>query len=283
VATTNYELNVLPTLYYNDQYTTILNDRVVPSFSESPIYQQTGGIFTIQDDVGNLVANQLVIINALTGIITFNTNILVDNYSFIITYSLNNLSVSTYYFLTVISNLYYLPNTLTILYNTGGSSVIPYYGQANGIFNIYDISNNLVPNNFVSINNNGIINFQSNINVGIYSFRIKYTINASSVTTYYYLNIIPIINYPFSSKNLIYGNSDYSVVPIVNQPNGSFTIYDFYSFITDPFYSQNSFKRIFIIAHQIMRNFQYFFFSEHISNYKLFLSFINIDKKSKIN
>ena len=226
VATINYELNVLPTLYYNDQYISIFNDRLVASYSERPIYNQVGGVFTIQDDVGNLVINQFVTINTLSGIITFNTNILVDNYSFIITYTLNNLSVSTYYYLSVLSNLYYLPNTSTILYNTGGTSVIPYYGQANGAFSINDISNNLVPNNFVTIDNNGIITFQSNINVGLYSFRVKYTINASSVTTLYYLNIIPIINYPFSNKNIIYGNSDYSVLPIVNQPNGSFFIYD---------------------------------------------------------
>ena len=224
----NYLLNVLPTLYYTDYNNTLLYDRVNPSYSTIPIYQQSNGIFSITDNLGSLVENNLVFINPNTGIITFVDQINVGLYNFIVTYSQNNLSNTFIYNLTIIPNLKYNPGSTTLIYNNSGTSSIPYYNQKYGNFTIADTIGNLVSTIFISINNiNGLIRFSIGINPGYYQFLITYTLNGTFNTDYYDLYILPKIDYLISVKNLNYGNNDESVLPVVTKSVGNFFIYDF--------------------------------------------------------
>ena len=223
-----YLLNVLPTIYYSDYNTVLLYDRIIPSYSTNPIYQQPNGLFSIVDNFGKLVQNNMVIIDQNTGIITFKIQINVGLYSFTVTYSLNNLYNTFVYNLTVIPNLIYTPATSIINYNNSGISIIPYYNQINGSFTIDDVIGDLVSTNIISINNiNGQIQFPKAINVGMYQFKIKYTLNGTFNTYYYDLFIIPNISYLISIRNINYGNSSQSVLPVVTQTKGDFYILDF--------------------------------------------------------
>jgi len=223
-----YLLNVLPTIYYSDYNNVLLYDRIIPSYSTNPIYKQPNGLFSIVDNLGNLVQNNMVFINPNTGIITFKIQIDVGLYSFTIIYSLNNLYNTFTYNLTIIPNLIYTPARSIINYNRSGISMIPYYNQINGSFTIDDVIGNLISTDIISINNiNGQIQIPKAINVGKYQFKVKYTLNGTFNTYYYDLYIIPNINYLIFTKNMNYGNSSQSVLPIVTQTKGNFYILDF--------------------------------------------------------
>jgi len=225
--TTSYELNVLPTIDYTDKNNILLYDRITPSYSTLPIYNQKDGIFSINDNVGYLVQNNYVFIDISSGLITINTLIDVGIYSFIVTYFLNNLSNTVIYNLTIIPNVLYTPSSQTINYNTSGTSTIPYYNQPNGNFSITDSIGNLVATNFVNINvNNGLITFIKGIAVGYYLLIITYTLNGLSNTTSYQLYVIPSVSYSINIKNLNYGTSGQSINPTLNQYKGKFYIYD---------------------------------------------------------
>ena len=219
--TSNYQLNILPTIDYSDKNNILLYDRITPTVSLAPIYQQSYGTFYIMDNVGNLVQNGYVFINFVTGIITFNTQINVGLYSFIVTYSLNNLSNTVYYNLTIKPNVDYGLAITNLNYNIAGYSSTPYYNQPNGNFTI-NTNTNLVYIN----GSTGIITFSKAINVGYYQFIITYTLNGISNTTSYELYIIPNLTYSINIKNLIYGNRGQSVTPLFTQTRGYFYIYD---------------------------------------------------------
>ena len=222
-----YQLNILPKLNYNDNNKNILYERNVIINTDIPYYYQQGGIFTIIDNLGSLVNNNQVTINAINGIISFNTNINVGSYYFNIIYNLNGLSNSTIFNLNVIPNLEYTPNNTTLNYNNNGTSNTPYYNQLNGSFNIIDVLGNLVQSNIVIINpSTGVINFPKAINVGLYSFNVIYLLNGVSNTIMYYLTIIPNITYSIGFKNLNYGVNSTSELPIVNQTKGIFNLSD---------------------------------------------------------
>jgi photosystem II stability/assembly factor-like uncharacterized protein len=223
-----YQLNILPKINYSDNNNNILYDRNIISNSVIPDYSQIGGYFIITDNLGNLVNNNQVTINSISGIITFNTNINVGIYYFNVIYNLNNVSNTIIYNLNIIPNLEYIPNNTLLNYNSAGISNIPYYNQINGSFDIIDVMGYLVQLNIVTINSNtGIINFPKAINVGLYSFMIIYSLNGVTNTTLYYLNIIPNIKYSIGFKNINYGNESNSVLPIVNQTKGIFNLLDF--------------------------------------------------------
>jgi photosystem II stability/assembly factor-like uncharacterized protein/uncharacterized protein YjbI with pentapeptide repeats len=222
-----YELDIIPFIVYNISFSKILYDHSGNIYSTSPNYDQSGGIFSIVDNLGNLVNNNIVFIDNLLGILTFIPLINVGLYSFNIIYLLNNLTNFTTYNLSIIPNIIYTPAISIINYNDSLESSIPYYNQENGNFTITDIIGNLIIIKFVKINNsNGIISFQKAINVGYYKFLIKYTLNGVFNITQYELYILPNINYSVNIKNLNYGVISKSVFPIVTQINGIFSIYD---------------------------------------------------------
>ena len=238
ISSTKYFLNILPNLNYSTNllYLIINNS----GYSVKPYVNQKNGIFTILDISSNLVLNKNIYID-LSGIIYFNKYILIDNYSFNVTYSLNNVSSSTVYYLTVIPYIIYLPNIINLNYNYNSTSFsntliiynslinysIPTYING-GLFNIYDISCNLVSNNLVNIDNSGIIFILNNINVGSYNFYIVYTYNNISNLTYFQLNILPLLKYSETTKFLSYEHNIYDVssIPIYYPLNGNFTIID---------------------------------------------------------
>ena len=69
-------------------------------------------------------------------------------------------------------------NLTNLIYTISGISNSPYYVQQNGIFNISDLSGNLVYNNLVNINSStGIINFSNLCPINNYTLLITYTLN----------------------------------------------------------------------------------------------------------
>jgi len=215
-----YQVNVKPIIYYLNPIINTNYDRNYIIYSSYPFVDQSGGFFNILDNIGNLVQLGLVNINSLTGIIQFNTRININNYSFIVNYTFNNISNKTIYNLTVNPNLNYSINTTTLIYGTSGNSIVPYYNQLNGIFSISGYYN-------ISIDSiNGIITFPNNIYINNYTLTITYKLNNTSVSTLYFITIIPYINYSINFISIDYNTSKSSIKPIVNLPGGTFNIYD---------------------------------------------------------
>jgi len=218
-----YELIINPSLYYSSLTSNFLYDRPNIEYSNIPIYQQLNGTFTINDYVGNLVYNNQVFISN-SGIIIFNTLIDVGVYSFIVTYTLNQTNTYIIYMLNIIPNFYYSTSIIINNYGASFTSQQPYYNQTNGLFSLTDISGQIV--NFLSINQNGIINFSNKINVGFYSFLITYYLNNTNNYFIYQLYILPNIKYSPSIKILNYNYYGLSALPIVSPLYGSYIISD---------------------------------------------------------
>jgi hypothetical protein len=182
----------------------------------------------------NTVNNNLVTIDLNTGIIYFKSNINVGNYIYLINYIVNKIVTTSYYNLTVLPNIIYTINQLNILYDTSGFSVNPIINpinsQNNGIFTIYDYSNNYVNNNLVKIDSNGKIYFSAGINIGSYAFIINYNLNFVDNQLIYNINVLPTIKYIPNTIYLLYER----LMVSMSQPpqyqqniNGYFTIKDY--------------------------------------------------------
>ncbi len=221
---TTYTLNVLPIVYYTNN-TSIVDYGTVNNSSE-PYYQQNGGLFEIADYIGSLVeTNQVLIDNS--GIILFNnnTNIIdVGQYSFIIKYTLQNLSNTTIYNLTVKPVIYYSNNILAINYENFGNSDLPVAMQQGGLFGISDVSGSLVFNNIVTIDTSGIIYCTNQLDVGLYTLNVSYTLNNLTANTYFYVKILPVIRYPSLNKVLNYQTAGTSTIPIANPSKGFYSV-----------------------------------------------------------
>ena len=223
---TTYTLNVLPIVNYIPSTNYLLYERNGVTYSLTPIYEQLNGFFTIKDYIGELVLNKSVKIDISTGIIAFNDLISVDNYSFVIFYTLNNLQNTTIYNLVIQPNLNYSVGTLNIFYGLGGQSEKPYANPTNGIFAIYDTSgSSIVSQYLVRINNNsGVIFVSENIPVGTYQVNVIFTVNGNSSNFIYNIVIPPNLSYRINTKIIDYGLSTTSVLPIINPTKGVFTL-----------------------------------------------------------
>jgi hypothetical protein len=83
--------------------------------------------------------------------------------------------------------------------------------------------------NNLSINSTtGQITFKNKIDVNIYTITITYALNNIIVIYDYTLYIVPIMIYNITNTTLLYERqtNDYSIIPFVNQPNGSFNLLD---------------------------------------------------------
>ena len=229
---TTYRLNVLPVIYYINN--TSIVDYLTVNNSSAPFYQQKGGLFEIADYIGSLVnTNQVSIDNS--GIIIFNntnnnsnnnsSNVIdVGLYSFIVKYTLQNLSNTTIYNLTVKPIVYYTNNILAINYETFGNSDLPIAMQQGGLFGIGDISGSLVFNNIVTIDTSGIIYCTNQLDVGLYTLNVSYTLNNLTANTYFFVKILPTIRYPSLNRVLNYGSAGTSTIPIANPSKGFYSV-----------------------------------------------------------
>jgi hypothetical protein len=217
--TINTTYIIKPVFYYTIS-ALIINYSFI-SNSVIPNTYPNGGSFIID--------NSNVKIDFNSGIIYFNNNIDVGNYSYLITYIVNKISSSNYYNLTVLSNINYPINNITFNYDNSANSIIPIYSQRNGYFTIYDFSNNYVSNNLVNINLDGIIYFLPGIDVGQHSFIIDYNLNNVDSQTIYNINVLPILKYSPSNIYLLYDRQQiiYSFTPSYKQLNGYFIIQDY--------------------------------------------------------
>ena len=187
---TIYSLFVRPNFYYSINLSSFVINNSGASIT--PYFNQKYGIFTISDISGNLVTNNYVTINSLSGIILFNNDIPIDNYLFNIVYTLNSISISYLYYLNIKPFINYLPDSINLEYNTSNITGInspkivseanyftnsPIVNNIGGKFKLYDILSTIVLENKISINNLGIISISSNINIGLYNVMITYTFN----------------------------------------------------------------------------------------------------------
>ena len=240
--TLNYSFNTIdteyiikPILYYTIS-SSIIN-YMNNNNSIIPYTNPNGGNFVIYDVSFNYqnnnstytVANNLVDINFNTGIISFQSNINVGNYVYLVNYIVNKIITPVYYKLTILPNISYNINELTIVYDSSGISVNPTYSQPNGIFTIYDFSNNYVNNSLVSIDSNGIIYFELGIDVGRHTFIINYNLNFVDNQSIYNINVLPIVNYNPTTIYLLYERLMItpSLPPYYQQLNGYFIIKDY--------------------------------------------------------
>jgi len=226
---TIYTLNVLPTISYTVNTIYLLYQRNSIDYSQQPIYNQLYGIFTIKDYIGDLILNNYVTIDISSGIITFNDLIDVNNYSFVIFYTLNNLENTTTYNLVVTPNINYSVSLLDIYYGDGGQSELPLVNPINGIFTIFDISGGFVIDQYlVTINKNtGLISVNTNTPVGSYQVIVLYKINKNSSSFIYNIIVRPTLVYKINTKNIDYGNFSTSIIPIYSPTRGDFLlIYD---------------------------------------------------------
>ena len=221
----SYYLNVYPTILYTPSVQTILFNRPGLSYSNQPFVQQIGGNFTLNDLSGSELVQTNMIFSDLSGIIYFNQFIFVGNYSFNVKYTLNNLSVITKYFLTVIPNLVYSQTLVIIQYTEPYVALPPYYDQSGGIFSFTDTSGTLLSSRIINYDiSGGLFNFIKNPDVGLYNLEIKYSLNQTSNSTNIVFYILPIINYNINTLTLIYSSNNYSIAPFVNQAKGYFTL-----------------------------------------------------------
>jgi hypothetical protein len=236
-ATGYYYLNVYPTIYYPINNSTFLFNRAI-SYSNGPIVQQNGGRFKI-NDMSNNIVGYYVSIDA-SGIIQFKNLIFVNTYLFNITYTLNNLSNSTKYYLYIIPNINYTNLFTTVYYGNVFNSEQPYYDQSGGVFTIYDLSSDLVSFYNTTINNFGVFSMVNDVDVGLYFIGVTYTLNNLSNNTYYEIFVQPQFFYEENTINILYQTTEYTIYPIVNPPGGYFYIPDEYqgfSSLVNPYIS----------------------------------------------
>jgi len=152
-----------------------------------------------------------IIINPNTGIIDLN-NLLINTYSFTVSWNLNSIISNFFINFTIKPIFYYQPNELILNYGDNYFSELPIIIPTLTSYNI--ISNS-------KISNSGILDF-SNYDLGIYKINIILTTNNISVSTDYNLSVIPILSY------LDYIGNAFTILitdkPNVSQLGGIFTI-----------------------------------------------------------
>jgi hypothetical protein len=193
-----YQLNVIPIINYLPNITNV--NYLTSIYSVIPYVYNKGGIFLLNNYLS--LQNNIFISNS--GIIYFNNSINVGSYIFNVIYKYNDISNFTIYYLNVYPILHYYSSYLVFNYNTLATIQSPFITPINGIFNILDISGNLVYNNYISVDLSGTLLLNNtNINIGLYKIIIIYTLNGLSTsfilnitinTIIYYNNIIGIYN-----------------------------------------------------------------------------------------
>jgi photosystem II stability/assembly factor-like uncharacterized protein len=219
--TSTYSLMTIPYINYSIPYTNLIYGNVGRSINS--VVKPTKGYYVLNTSISD------IIINKLTGILTFSSKLSVNIYNISINYFINNMNSIFSYTLTVFPYLNYYNLINTILYNQPESSPnvseVPNYQQKGGTFNINDLSGTLVTNNKVYIDLSGVIHISNKNNVGIYNFLITYTLNNVSNTTIYVLNVIPNVNYISSVVYILYGQTA-SYAPYYDQSGGKFICQD---------------------------------------------------------
>ena len=146
----NYQLqisyninNISKQIYYNltiglNFYYPINNSTLIYSisgYSISPITYSDKGNYNITD-----ICNNYILINQSNGILYFNNNIPVNNYSFNIIHNFNSVYSTSTYLLSILPYINYIPNITNLDYNTFGKSIMPTLLPTNSTnFEIFDV------------------------------------------------------------------------------------------------------------------------------------------------
>lgn len=186
-----YNLLVNPIFYYPKKIRRLYYKTI--NYSEFPITNINNGIYEILTLKYNNIS-----IDKNNGIIKFNNLLEIGNYSIIIKFTINNITVNTTYEFEVIPLLFYE----NVIFNYGTTNIIePFIEPKNGFFSIENSINNIM------IDDLGVININNKINVDKYKLFIKYTLNNISVVCSMIIIIKPIIKYNKSLKLILSHNN----------------------------------------------------------------------------
>ena len=170
--------------------------------SELPIVEPLDGRFSSNIDL-----------DILTGKITFDPLLKIDNYTFDINYTVNSITSTTKYYLTVIpfieASVYYYQ------INYGEQFIIdsPIVKPLNGKFKSSE---------YVNINEDTGEIIIDNLTLGLHNIELIYTVNNNQNKINYKINVIPSFSYPIIQDKVIFKSNSLSIVPITNPPNGTF-------------------------------------------------------------
>jgi hypothetical protein len=224
-----YTINIKPYFYYDVNFTEIIYNTI--EYSSLPIHNMTilNGKFTINNQNNNIS------INELSGLITFNKNINVGEYSFDINYLIDNQIISTTYNLKVNPLFSYKTNKFIIIYSKYFESEKPnILGITSDNFS-FTIINNIIG---IEINKKtGQINFNKDsiLNVDNYTIIVSLNYENSFINTNISLIILPELYYDLNIQNINYNDNFKSSIPYTNPKNGTFKLItdDTFKLITD--------------------------------------------------
>ena len=168
---TNYEIIIKPLIYYD---LTDINKKIL-----TPILNPStqDGNFKLDIEDPN------IIINSKSGEISLN-NLEINEYSFHVIWTLNNVETSFFINFQIKPEIYYSPNEKYINLGDQETSLVP----------IFDSSKDYTIICNYPISENGILNF-SNFSVGYHKIPVKIKINNIINETFYNLYVRPILEY----------------------------------------------------------------------------------------
>ena len=204
-----YTLKVLPYIYYVDK---TINYGII-SKSEIPINNSYGGIFTLEFDIKTIINISSIIIDISNGLITFNSDLLINKYLFYVHYLINNISYTHVYHLIVQSNIIYQPIKIN-QYST--QNIYPLtINPTGGVFTI----NNQFYNTINPIT--GIISSNYNNYIGKYNLSVKYLYSTISSIFNLQVTVNPYIYYN-NTLFITYNSFGFSDYPYTSISGGIF-------------------------------------------------------------
>lgn len=220
-TTIPYNITIDPYFYYDISYTELIYNTT--DYSSLPTHNLSilNGKFSIENPINN------VIINELSGLITFNKNISVGDYIFTINYLIDEQTISSKYNLKINPIFSYntrdLSNKFNVIYSKYFETDPPIISGINDNYN-FSIINNIDGINIDS--RTGIINFNKDIILDVKSYNIVVSLNYknSIINSNILVSILPDIYYESSLQNINYNNNFESAIPIVNPIKGIFKL-----------------------------------------------------------
>uniref|UniRef100_A0A6C0DBR3 Uncharacterized protein n=1 Tax=viral metagenome TaxID=1070528 RepID=A0A6C0DBR3_9ZZZZ len=170
--------------------------------SELPIVEPLDGRFSSSIDL-----------DILTGKITFDPLLEIDNYIFDIDYTVNSIVNNTKYYLNVIPFIEASVYHYQIKYGEQFIIDPPTVKPLNGKFKSLE---------YLNINEDTGEIIINNLTLGLHNIELIYIVNNNQNKINYTINVIPSLSYPIIHDKVIFKSNSLSIVPIINPPNGTF-------------------------------------------------------------
>jgi len=146
----------------------------------------------------------------------------IGKYNYTIIYNYNNVNTNINLQFNIIPKFYYLIDNIVIIYYNYATSVKPFTNYSNSTSSFYFT----VEKDFISIDNDGIINFDNNLKIGEYILTINYKVNDIVVSTIFTVTVKPEFFYNESLISVNYNDNIIINKPIYNPEYGIFSCTD---------------------------------------------------------